>query len=235
VRCAIFGFETLDEVPEHLHGIRQANRCTPDSSDFIRFVRWGGSSGEVRCGGHGDIEMRPIRIEIIVARSRGSPCSASRAGGCDIDGRMDVAATMSGGLRGRSGRASAKMVSTKIGQAQRRAYEGKSNGSESIAFPCDLLGVFVGDELGKAMGDELPPASMPIRRDECDSAGRDSPRKRGSPPLLGVAGSPTALLATAPRNASLPGASEPRWRAGVPAAEGVPGKNNGPVPEFGAA
>lgn len=43
-----------------------------------------------------------------------------------------------------------------------KTHDGKSSGSESIGLAC-LRGVLAGDELGKAIGEELPPAVDRVR------------------------------------------------------------------------
>lgn len=106
-------------------------------------------------------------------------------------------------------------------------HEGKSSGSESRG-PSEgnstrLRGVFAGDELGKAIGDELPAVKKGQGILKA-SKRRYLPANKGV--LFGVL-RPTALLAVIPRSGVLSGAFDPHRRAGVPDTEGVPARKRG--------
>ena len=112
------------------------------------------------------------------------------------------------------------------------AYEGKLRGSESdMTVSSRLRAGLSGEELGNAIGDELPAVDRLHQSRGVDCTGCDLRAKRGV--LLGVA-IPTALLAINPLNGVLSGALDARGRTGVPAIEGVPGKKRGKAWGLGA-
>lgn len=90
----------------------------------------------------------------------------------------------------------------------RGSEEPGAGGSESIVTL--FRGVFTEEELGKANGEEL-----------------SSGAKRGVRGCRRGVLDPTARLAAIPVNGLLAAAcASYRWRAGVPAADGVPSRNN---------
>ena len=90
-----------------------------------------------------------------------------------------------------------------------------------MASPCGkltrLLGVFVGDELGKAMGDELPSGNV-LRSVTNRRARKHGPANKGVLVLFGVL-RPRALLAITPLRGELCGILALWGREGVSAGE----------------